>query len=96
VNLRFWRARDPEASRSTVRPLSKLRPGESGTVSRIASAAPERVVRLSSLGVVPGARITLVQRTPAVVLQIAETTIALDGEVADDILVAPAPRGSGS
>lgn len=89
MNLRFWRSRGNETPVRAVRPLSRLRPGESGIVSRIASATPERIVRLSSLGVVPGARVTLVQRSPAVVLQIAETTIALDGEVADDILVDP-------
>jgi Fe2+ transport system protein FeoA len=44
-------------------------------------------VKLSSLGVMPGVRVTLVQRNPAVVLQIAETSIALDFEVAEDILV---------
>jgi Fe2+ transport system protein FeoA len=46
-------------------------------------------VKLSSLGVMPGVRITLVQRHPAVVLRIAETTIAIDREVADEILVEP-------
>ena len=56
-------------------------------IVRIASKAPERLVKLSSLGVMPGVRVTLVQRHPAVVLQIAETSIALDREVADDILV---------
>jgi Fe2+ transport system protein FeoA len=40
----------------------------------------------------PGVRVTLVQRNPAVVLRIAETSIALDGEVADGILVEPDPR----
>jgi Fe2+ transport system protein FeoA len=69
--------------------LTELRAGESGIIVRIASTSPERLVKLSSLGVMPGMRITLVQRNPAVVLQIAETTIAIDGEVAGDILVEP-------
>jgi Fe2+ transport system protein FeoA len=62
---------------------------------RIASASPERVVKLSSLGVMPGVTITLLQRTPAVVVQIAETSIALDGDVAEDILIEPAVVQSG-
>ena len=78
------------------RSLSRLRVGESGIIVRIASAAPERLVKLSSLGVMPGVRVTLVQRNPAVVLRIAETSIALDGEVADDILVDPVVAESGS
>jgi len=71
------------------RPLSRLDTGTSGTVVRIVSTAPDRVVKLSSLGVMPGVLIRLVQRHPAVVLQIAETTIAVDREVADEILVEP-------
>ena len=76
--------------------MSTLRSGESGIIVRIASIAPERLVKLSSLGVMPGVRVTLVQRNPAVVLRIAETSIALDGEVADDILVEPVVAESGS
>jgi Fe2+ transport system protein FeoA len=89
----FPRARRPDPT--TPRPLSALRSGESGVILRIASTAPERLVKLSSLGVMPGVRVTLVQRHPAVVLQIAETSIALDAEVADDILVNLSARESG-
>ena len=64
-------------------------------IVRIASTSPERLVKLSSLGVMPGVRVTLIQRNPAVVVQIAETSIALDGEVADDILVERATAESG-
>ena len=85
---RFLRTRRPDGP--GPRPVTKLRGGESGIIVSIAATAPERLVKLSSLGVMPGVRVTLVQRNPAVVLQIAETTIALDGEVADDILVNPA------
>jgi DtxR family Mn-dependent transcriptional regulator len=62
---------------------------------RIASASPERLVKLSSLGVMPGVTVRLVQRLPAVVVQIAETSIALDGDVAEDILIEPAAATSG-
>lgn len=75
--------------------MTTLRAGESGIIVRIASTAAERLVKLSSLGVMAGVRVTLVQRSPAVVLQIAETSIALDSEVADDILVERASRSSG-
>ena len=84
---RLGRARRPEAA--GPRPLSSLRAGESGIIVRIASASPERVVKLSSLGLMPGVRVTLVQKRPAVVLRVAETSIAIDGEVADDIRVEP-------
>ena len=69
------------------RPVTRLKPGETGIITSILQTVPERLVKLSSLGVMPGAEVTLVQRNPAVVLKIGETTIALDGEVADAILV---------
>jgi len=87
--LRRLRAGRSEEHAHGPRPLSKLGTGESGTVVRIVSTAPDRVVKLSSLGVMPGVSIRLVQRQPAVVFQIAETTIAIDRGVADEILVEP-------
>ena len=84
---RFLRARRRDDT--GPRPVTTLRAGQTGVITSIASAVPERLVKLSSLGVMPGVRVTLVQRNPAVVLQIAETTIALDGEVAESILVEP-------
>jgi Fe2+ transport system protein FeoA len=78
-----------------ARPLSKLRPGQSGIIVRVDSTSTERLVKLSSLGVMPGVRVELVQRHPATVLRIAETTIAIDGEVADEILVEPGEPPTG-
>ena len=72
-------------------PLTTLRPGRAGTVAAVRSTEPGRVVRLSSLGVVPGAVVTLVQMRPAVVLRIGETSLAVDRDVADDILVEACP-----
>jgi Fe2+ transport system protein FeoA len=73
--------------RSPPQPVTRLEAGETGIVTKILSTVPERLVKLTSLGVMPGVHVTLVQRRPAVILKIAETTIALDGEVADTILV---------
>lgn len=72
-------------------PLTTLRPGRAGTVAAVRSTEPGRVVRLSSLGVVPGAVVTLVQMRPAVVLRIGETSLAVDRDVADDIFVEACP-----
>ena len=76
--------------------MPTLRNGESGVIARIDAVAPERLVKLSSLGVMPGVRVVLVQRNPAVVLRIAETTIAVDRAVADEILVEPDGPDTGS
>jgi Fe2+ transport system protein FeoA len=39
---------------------------------------------------VPGAEVTLIQRRPACVVKIGETELALDPEIAADLLVRPA------
>jgi Fe2+ transport system protein FeoA len=83
---------------SLDRRLASLRIGERGMVARVAAADPGRLVKLSSLGLMAGVEVTLVQRRPAVVVRVAETDVALDPEVADDIWIEPAgpagpPRG---
>jgi DtxR family Mn-dependent transcriptional regulator len=70
-----------------VQPLEKLLPGQSARIVHIIPREPERLVRLASLGVVPGARLHLQQTRPAVVLRIGETTLALESEIASEIFV---------
>ena len=43
--------------------------------------------RLAALGVIPGSEIRLHQRSPAFVIEVGETTIALDPEIAGEIFV---------
>jgi Fe2+ transport system protein FeoA len=70
--------------------LSDLPPGESGTVMAVQSASASRLHRLSLLGVLPGSTITVIQRWPSYVMRVGFTELSLDGEIADDILLAPA------
>ena len=81
------RGRDGVAGQTGTRGLRALAVGSTGTVARIVANDPGRLVKLSSLGLMPGARVRLVQKRPAVVLQIGETVIALDPEVAAAILI---------
>jgi len=74
--------------RAGSRPVTDLGSGETATIAGIESHDPERLVKLSALGLMRGVRVTLVQKLPAVVIRVAETTVALDREVARDILVA--------
>jgi DtxR family Mn-dependent transcriptional regulator len=46
-----------------------------------------RISRMSSIGIIPGAVIKLIQKRPSVVVQIDETTLAVDPEFARDIFV---------
>jgi DtxR family Mn-dependent transcriptional regulator len=70
-----------------VQPVDRLAVGEEGRVVFISPRAPERMTKLSNLGVVPGAIVRLQQRKPAAVLRVGETTLALDSEAAGEIYV---------
>lgn len=70
-----------------VEPLWRLAAGETARIVHIVAKDVERAVRLSSLGLVPGAVVRLNQKRPAVVLELGETTLALDASVSHDIYV---------
>ena len=80
------RPREGSAGTEPV-PLTRLRPGQSGRVVHVAPGDPHLMVKLSSLGVLPGAIVELQQKVPAAVVRVGETTVALDGEIAAEILV---------
>jgi len=81
------------AFRRTVRPLVTGLPSfDLGVRGRIVFIAPrfhDRMDRLAALGVIPGSEIRLHQRSPAFVIEVGETTIALDPEIAGEIFVKP-------
>jgi DtxR family Mn-dependent transcriptional regulator len=77
----------------TVQPLvTGLRAFDVGAFGRIVFIAPkfhDRMDRLAALGVIPGSIIRLHQRSPSYVIEVGETTIALDPEIAGEIYVKP-------
>ncbi len=77
--------------RTEIRPLvTRLSDASLGDPVRIVFITPKskkRMEKLSSLGIVPGSRIRLLQRNPSFVLQIGETTIAVDRDITDEIYV---------
>ncbi|GEJ57249.1 metal-dependent transcriptional regulator [Anaeromyxobacter diazotrophicus] len=79
------------AAQKTVRSLVTGLPSfELGTPARIVFIAPrfhDRMDRLASLGVIPGSEIRLHQRSPSYVIEVGETTLALDPEIAQEIYV---------
>ncbi|HET7755370.1 MAG TPA: metal-dependent transcriptional regulator [Anaeromyxobacteraceae bacterium] len=79
------------AYQKTVRPLvTGLGAFEIGAKGRIVFIAPkfhDRMDRLAALGVMPGSEIRLHQREPSYVIEVGETTIALDPEIAGEIFV---------
>lgn len=84
-------ARCCEKFRTEVQPivqrLSDLKVGQSGRITFIAPRFHSRLDRLGSLGIVPGAEIRLHQKFPSFVIEIGETTVAMDKDIADEIFV---------
>ena len=78
----------------TLRPLvTGLASFPLGAKGRIVFIAPKfhvRMDRLAALGVTPGSTLRLHQRSPSFVIEVGETTIALDPEIANEVFVKPA------
>jgi DtxR family Mn-dependent transcriptional regulator len=77
--------------RTEIKPLvTRLSDAVLSEEVRIVFITPKsrkRLEKLSSLGIVPGSRIRLLQKTPSFVMEIGETTVALDKEITDEIYV---------
>jgi len=76
---------------SEVKPLVvSVRQLEKHTPAKIMFTTPkihQRFQRLASLGVTPGTEITVKQRHPSIVIQVGETEVAIDDEIAGEIYV---------
>ena len=70
-----------------VIPLDDLGLGEEGRIVFIAPKSHQRLDRLSTLGIVPGSIVRMHQKNPSYVLQIGETSLALDRDIVKDIYV---------
>lgn len=67
--------------------LSDFEVGQKGKIVFIVSIDPQRLNRLNSIGIIAGGEIKLLQRKPSIVVQIDETTVALDPDIAKEIHV---------
>jgi len=70
-----------------VIPLEELGLGKEGRIVFIAPKSHQRLDRLSTLGIVPGSIVKMHQKNPSYVLQMGETSLALDREIVKDIYV---------
>lgn len=68
-------------------PLTHLRVGQHALVTDITSRQESRLASLSTYGLVPGAYVTLRQRRFAYLVLVGESEIALDSDVACEIMV---------
>ncbi len=72
-----------------VVPLSQLADGARARIAFLASRTPGRVSRLLPFGIAPGSELRLRQRAPAFVIEVGETTLALEASVAREVFVQP-------
>ncbi len=67
--------------------LTEFEVGQNGKILFITPSDAARIGRLSSIGIIPGTIVKLLQKRPSIVLQVDETTIAIDPELAREIFV---------
>lgn len=83
-------------AREELKPIvvssEQLSVGESARVAYLSSSEHGRLLRLSALGITPGATIRLLQRWPSFVFQCDQTEIALEQDVARHIYVWQIPQ----
>ena len=70
-----------------VGPLADLMPGDQAKIVFITPGSHSRLDRLSAMGVVPGSIVKLHQKRPSYVIQLGETTIAVDKDITKEIFV---------
>lgn len=69
---------------SGPRTLVDLATGTSAVVERL-SGEPDLLARLTAQGLAPGVEVHLLQRTPTFVIEVGETTIAVERRVAEGV-----------
>jgi len=72
--------------------LSEFEVGSQGKITFIVPSDPSRISKLNSLGITAGSVIKYLQKTPSCVLQIDETTVAIDPEIAKEIYLKKLPK----
>lgn len=78
---------EDECSECGSVPLTTLARGARGSVSCLEEPWTAHAAKLAGLGILPGVRLRVVQRSPAWVLRMGRTEIALDEELASRIRV---------
>jgi len=85
-------AKAKDCLESVVMPLSKVSAGETAKIVYVLTREHPQLHKLMSFGVTPGARISVHQVFPAFVIQVEETQVALESEIAKEIFVKRAKK----
>jgi len=76
-----------EKTKRVVASLAQLNPGDKGKIAYIYAPQAKEFQKLITMGVLPGAPIKLIQRSPSYVFKIRQTQFAVDKELAESIYV---------
>ncbi len=71
--------------------IADLPVGDVAIVTSVEPASASARQRLLALGIVPGEKVVVEQRSPAIVVRVGWTRVALDRETAEKVLVRPEP-----
>ncbi len=72
---------------SLVVPITKLSPGDAGKIVYVLTHKHPQLHKLMSLGIVPGVILSVHQVSPTFVIQVDETQVALEEDIAKEIYV---------
>jgi Fe2+ transport system protein FeoA len=96
---RLFRRKPVAAGKCGVINLSQMAEGAQGELVSLNTTHASRRNALAVFGLVPGCRLVLQQKSPAYVIRVGETELALEPDIAREILVRPlttaAERGAG-
>jgi DtxR family Mn-dependent transcriptional regulator len=73
--------------KQAVMPLSEVLCGRQGRVAYVRPQNHDRLHLLLSMGIAPGAHLSVHQRTPVMVVTVEQSEFAMDREVAKDVYV---------
>jgi len=76
-----------EMASPLIAPLSRLRPGQRGTIAYIRTQDDRRLKKLMATGTIPGSPIQLIQSSPSYVFQVGQTQFAVDEKMAQEIYI---------
>jgi Fe2+ transport system protein FeoA len=67
--------------------LTELEEGETAVVSRIKTTDTAILNKLMALGILPGMKVTMIQKFPSFVFQVGNTRVTADEEITGSVLV---------
>jgi DtxR family Mn-dependent transcriptional regulator len=70
-----------------VTPLSRMKPGQAGTIAWVHSDDERRLAKLLAMGILPGSRVSLIGRSPSFSFQVGYSQFAVDEQIAEEIHV---------